>query len=275
MSMSINNPTNISISNEIKMKSPCLNISKIGIVSRNYNDKEDFSESFYDILQYLDSQGCDCALFSLFTLLAKNSLNLDILRFKYLRSIFIEEFEKKDNKRQATCYIVYYSENGNSWKSHPFTQMFGSISNKKPEYLKEFIDEEVPNKRIMGNALVLLCGESNIVKYNKKQIRVEDIYGILKKIPNNTNIILNPIHDRMTRFEMKKKREFLSENNRIVISVWNKGKTFKNDRIDNKSPAYTVFYNGKEKLIKKEHYISKNDPSIEVAIIETELIILK
>jgi len=259
---------NISITKGIEMQSFCLNISKIGIVARNYNDKDDFSESIYDVLEYLDNHGCDCAIFSLFTLLAKNSLKLDNIRFKNLRSIFLEEFKKEDNKRKATSYNVYYSDNGNSWKLHQFIQIFGSLSGKKAEYFKMFVDEEIPNKRILGNALVLLCGESNIVKYNKKQAKIEDIYGILEKIPNNTNIILNPIHDRMTRFEMKIKRAFLSKNNRVVISVWNKGKIFKNDHIDNKSPAYTVFCNGKEKQIPYEHYHSKTDPSIELAIFE-------
>lgn len=39
-----------------------------------------------------------------------------------------------------------------------------------------------------------------------------------------TKIILNPVHDKMTRFEMKLKRRFLPKNNRLVISVWNKEK---------------------------------------------------
>ena len=63
----------------------------------------------------------------------------------------------------------------------------------------------------------------------------------------NVNVILNPIHDRMTRYEMKLKRAFLSENGKWVISVWNKGrKNINGQTRDGKNPAWTVFYDGKE-----------------------------
>jgi len=49
---------------------------------------------------------------------------------------------------------------------------------------------------------------------------------------------------------MKLKRKFLSEKNRWVISVWNKGKNDKNDATkDGSGPAWTVYKNGNEIIV--------------------------
>ena len=66
------------------------------------------------------------------------------------------------------------------------------------------------------------------------------------KINKNVKIILNPIHEKMTRFEMKLKRQFLSKNNRWVISVWNKGKiNSKGKPIGDGVYPWTVYKNGR------------------------------
>lgn len=46
----------------------------------------------------------------------------------------------------------------------------------------------------------------------------------VKKILDDTNIriIFNPGHDQMTRHEMAKKRAYLSEDGRWVVSIWNR-----------------------------------------------------
>ena len=110
--------------------------------------------------------------------------------------------------------------------------------------IDNFVEDEVP-KRVMGNCCVLLCGETNGVKYSKQDKRIHDTFGLREAIPHEASVIMNPIHDRMTRFEMKLKRQFLSENNRWVISVWNKGKQDKNGKTrDGNGPAWTVFNDG-------------------------------
>jgi hypothetical protein len=76
---------------------------------------------------------------------------------------------------------------------------------------------------------------------------------------------LNSGHDRMTRFEMPLKRRFLSQNNRWVISVWNKGKRDSSDRPrDGTKPPWTVFQNGKEIVVKP----IQNQMGVEIGILE-------
>jgi hypothetical protein len=44
------------------------------------------------------------------------------------------------------------------------------------------------------------------------------------------------VHDRMTRFEMDKKRSYLSAADRHLVAVWNKGKVFKNRKTGRSTP---------------------------------------
>jgi hypothetical protein len=89
--------------------------------------------------------------------------------------------------------------------------------------------------------VVIICGESNGVPYHQNSGKVGDDFGLRRSLPKNVTVVLNPVHDWMSRHEMKKKRSYLSENNRWVISVWNRGK-----RRDASGFPWTVFHNGRE-----------------------------
>jgi hypothetical protein len=71
----------------------------------------------------------------------------------------------------------------------------------------------------------------------------------------------------MTRFEMKRKRAFLSEKGRWVISVWNKGKVVGKRRTvrDGGRPAWEVFHNGKEQTIPP---LADSPVGIEIGIVD-------
>lgn len=266
-----------------KSARPILNILKLGIVARNYNElngNSDFSKSMFEILDYIEQQNCDSVLFSLYTLLDTNSLTTELLKskkFKNLRTLFIEEFKFQNGKRINAEFKVYY-KHIDDWHIFKFNQKFDKLKYTKSfknEIISPFF-EEVENERILGNLLILLCGESNIVKYSKLKKDVVDNFNFLNKIPKHTNIILNPVHDKMTRFEMKRKRQFLSKDNRIVVSVWNKGKIFKNGQSrDGSNPPWTIFFNGEEKKIPSENIKFKNTNSkIEIGILEVQKIML-
>lgn len=232
---------------------PSLNIKKLGIVSRDYtttygNGQRDFSHSMLDVLALLDGEGCDAVLFSLYSVIVTSTFSvLEVLKMAALRCIkvvLLEEFIDSE-PREAARFVVYYSLD-RGWKEYEFKQSFGTTTGKSEQEINSFVNMEVP-KRMLGNSCVLLCGETNIVKYSKKiDQQIHDDYGVLDQIPNEVKVILNPIHDRMTRFEMKLKRAFLSRNDRVVISVWNKGRIDKNGNTrDGKNPAWTVYKDGK------------------------------
>jgi len=249
---------------------PELNLTKIGIVARDYrykfsNGYRDFSHVLPALLKLLDSKGCDSVLFSLFSIIPRRGFDVRSAfnNLKNIKSIFIEEFKDGDI-REAGRYVVYYKTR-RGWEEYNFYQVFGTITKMPQSKIDDFVNNEVP-KRILGNCCVLLCGEINGVKYSKDCKQVKDLYGLRAAIPKGVNIVLNPIHDRMTRFEMKLKRQFLSRANRLVISVWNKGKEDKRGKVkDGRKPPWTIFHNGNEKEVDR----LQNEFGIEIGIFDT------
>ena len=230
---------------------PFLKVRKIGILTRDYRTKfpngyRDFSHTLSQVLRRLDDEGCDTVLFSLFSIIPRKGYDprRAFNDLKNIKAVLLEEFQDGET-RKAGRYVIYY-HTASDWKEYEFYQVFGTVTGMPREEIDNFVKHEVP-KRIMDNCCVLLCGETNGVKYSKKDKKINDTFGLRKAIPPNVTVILNPIHDRMTRFEMKLKRKFISENNRWVISVWNKGKQDKNGKTkDGRGPAWTVFHNGSE-----------------------------
>lgn len=212
-------------------------------------------------------------MFSLFTIVKRKSFDaIQILNgLKNIKAVFVEEFTDS-GERNASEYVVYFKIS-NKWKEYRVTQKFGTL-----EYTKTFKDaviepfkKEVKEQRLFGNCTVLLCGETNIVKYSKATKTIDDKFGLLSVLPKRIQVVLNPIHDRMTRFEMKLKRKFLSENNRWVVSVWNKGKVDKNGKVkDGTNPAWTVFHNGKEKHIIPIKCDLPTRTNIEIGVLELQ-----
>jgi hypothetical protein len=233
---------------------PNINITKLGIVSRDYrhtyeNGYRDFGHVLPDVLNMLDDQGCDAVLFSLFSIVKRESYDtmINLNGLENIRAVFLEEFQDGE-PRERGRYVVYHRTK-QGWREYEFYQTFATITGMSRAAIASFVEDEVL-KRILGNCFVLLCGETNGVKYSPDEKTVKDTFGLRAAIPEQASIILNPIHDRMTRFEMKLKKKFLSENHRWVISVWNKGKEDKNGKVkDGSSPAWTVFHNGKEMAI--------------------------
>jgi hypothetical protein len=269
-----------------KSKQPKLRINKLGIVSHDYtgpdDTKKDFSDTFDRILRILDKKGCDSVLFSLFTIDKQKVFNVKVHleSLTNITSVFVEEFINDPDKGPDKLeYFIHYKTQ-NCWEECRFEQIFAKskqlsidteekVTKSKDEKIKvsEFKNYFKCN-RIFGNCAVLLCGETNIVKCSKKDPK-DDVFNFLDTIPSEVTVILNPIHDRMTRFEMMKKRKFLSSNGRWVVSVWNKGKKYHYQkdnnwrRKDEKEPAWTVYHN--ETPIPIENI--SDQPNIEIGIV--------
>ena len=230
-------------------KLPRLAIKRLGVVSRNYEHKyknglRDFSLAMPEILSLLDEKQCDAALFSLYSIIPRGEFDITaaLSKLRNVKAVFLEEFEDTEPRR-VIRYLVYH--NGvDGWQKYEFHQQFATITAMSRNQVLSFVAAEMP-KRILGNCAVLICGESNGVKYFKSDQEIHDTFGMAASIPSDVSIILNPVHDRMTRFEMNMKRAFLSKNARWVVSVWNKGKRDKNGTVkDGVEPAWTVYHNG-------------------------------
>ena len=271
---------------EVVGAKPSLNISKLGIVSRDYwkeyeNGYRDYSQVLPAILKLLDDKGCDSVLFSLYGVIVPPNYNAELCfgTLQNIKVVFMEEFsEDKNDKgyltRIAKRFVVHHRKSDEcEWSQYEIRQCFGSLTERPP--MDKFVKDEMP-RRILGNGCVLLCGETNGVKYSRESKCVKDVFGVRKAIPENVRVILNPVHDRMTRFEMTLKRKFLSEQNRWVVSVWNRGRGLKlklddqsleGQTRDGQHPAWTVYHNGEEKEIEPLDPGLLKDLKVEIGIV--------
>lgn len=234
----------------VRRPAPDIVVSKIGLVTRDYNvtfdnGYRDFSHALPGVLKMLDDEGCDLVLFSLYSLIPRPGYDprAAFTGLKHIKLICVEQFRDNKRGRKPGKYIIYHkAESG--WQPYRLRQLFSRVNRKADrEAVEKLVEEELP-RRILGNCGVLICGETNGVKYDRQAKAVCDIYGLRAAIPPEVTIVLNPIHDRMTRFEMKLKRRFLSEGGRYVISIWNRGKQDMHGRTrDGTGPAWTVFHN--------------------------------
>lgn len=248
---------------------PSLDIKQLALISHDYQFKTlqskadsekryDFSGVFADVLRDIDSWDCDTALFALFTLIGSEQDVLEKLPKDptHLKNVLVEVYT---NPAQDARYSVF-TRTGNAWHLYCFQQKFGSRSYKVD--IDQFVREIVP-ERVMGNVAVLICGEINALKYSPGRKCVEDPNELMSRL-SLVKIILNPIHDKMTRFEMKLKQQYLSQGERWLISVWNKGKKDSAGKTKDGKYAWRVFYNGKEQYVEKV----ENTLGLEIGILD-------
>ena len=240
-------------------------MKKIGIISRNYNKTRDFSRHFEEVLGLLDKEYCDTALFSLYSIDVKDSPfdPLKILeKLKNVKIVIYEEF--LDKKDRTPLQVVIYKKEQN-WSRVEYKQSFSKRAGISTKVLRDFVAHKLPN-RYIENGCLLICGEINGVKYQKNDRYIVDDFGMVKSMPKSVDVVLNPLHDKMIRHEMRKKRRYISKD-RILLSVWNRGKLDKRGKesFDGSSPPFEIFKDGNNLYIK----IAKKIEDVTVAIVDT------
>ena len=216
-------------------------VKKVAVVSHNYNilntyGHQDFAEQASQIHAVCDSEGCDTILYSLFTWDEKSPVprnNQSLFKnLKNVRCIILEV----GNKNSVQIFVEVWIKGEE--RPRIMNQCFAQ-SRDQYERKREFI-RSIP-KRIIGNSLVAICGESNIANYMPSNGNFRDEFGFNGELEaREIRVVFNPLHDYMKRYEMKKKRAYYSENQRMVISVWNMG------RGRESAIPWTVYYNEKD-----------------------------
>jgi len=239
-------------------KTPRLNVTRLGIVARSYSDgHKDFSHAMPAILRLLDGERCDAALFSMDSIARQDSYDpwAGLGELRHVRTLFLEE--------QGGDAVVYHRASQVQSES-PFTQAFGRLKELSQSQIRGFVTDKIP-KRVMGNCCLLLCGEINgvVCSHKDKPWKVHDVHGLMCKIPDSVDVILNPAHYRMIRPEMKLKRQFLSAKGRWSVSVWNKGKLFGGRTLDGTKPPWAVFCNQEEREVR-----ARTEFDVEIGVLD-------
>jgi hypothetical protein len=242
-------------------------IRRIGLVAHDYTvpDEQgepdnrgpyDYSEHFTHINKLCDEHGCDTILYALHTLNPSfNRTHKSIFEsLKHVERIILEV------KQPPNSYVEIWSQ---SQQEPVRADQHFARSKERLKKKQRFLDD-LPLRQI-GSALLVICGESNIVSWKRKSKMIEDRFGFQDRLQDlKIGVVLNPIHDYMRRYEMKKKRRFYSQGGRTVISVWNKGKGK-----ESKLP-WTVFHDGEEKT-EKVQVVSKpfmDRPDICIGVVD-------
>lgn len=235
-------------------------MKRVALVSHDYEvitaegDWDYESRHFRGVNALCDELECDTILYAPYTLARLRAARLQGKVFdsaKNLRAIFLEvcDFTSRGPKNMVAQAWLRDEE-----QPFPMYQRFGS-SQSSTAKKQSFVDD-LPSRQF-GDVLCILCGETNIIRTNRVNDKIEDNYEINKYLESEKiSIVLNPIHDYMRRWEMKTKRRYLSRKERTVLSVWNMGKGREpelpwtvfhddHDRTDEFEPVDSSKYRGK------------------------------
>lgn len=217
-------------------------LQRIAVISHDYTVRDsrglyDYSEHFSEISQACDAHGCDTILYALYTWdQASPTKRTHSVIFDGLANVQRIVLEVGQAPTRYDRVELWTKQN-----SLPaFAVQQFAKSTEKDDLKRDFI-QELPS-RLVSNGLLVLCGESNITSLTRSTGAFRDPFNFVEQLQKlDVNVLLNPIHDYMRRYEMKEKRKFYSMNGRSVVSVWNKG------RGKEAELPWTLFHDGKDR----------------------------
>ena len=162
------------------------NPSKIGLVSRNYQVTKDFSEHMPKIVAVADKNNCDTLIYSMWSLDDSNKKTTKNQIFQNSTNIKRVILETGNLELMSDVKTeIWFKE-----KSEPriIYQRFAKANEEK--YKKELIVDN-SFERIIEDCFILLCGETNIIKYKQKFKTMNDEYQLVDIFENfGINFIL-------------------------------------------------------------------------------------
>jgi hypothetical protein len=247
---------------------PAVNqIRKVALVSHNYNKTDshglyDYSEHFARINKLCDEQGCDTILYALYTWDpgSARARNHDAI-FGSLSHVQRVIFEVGQLAPKPIEHIEVWSRG----EQNPLKAKQRFAKSTDPDDGKRMFMRDLPNRRV-ADGLLVSCGETNIASLVRASGDFNDPHGFTRQLREmNVGPILNPIHDFMTRYEMRKKRGYYSREGRTVISVWNQGK-----RPGEAPLPWTVYHNGTERTsaVRELRRPFRDRPDIRIGVVD-------
>lgn len=242
-------------------------IRRVALVSHNYNRADrrglyDYSEHFAAINALCDEQGCDTILYALFTwdpdLAGFRSHDAIFGGLRHVQRVILEV-------GQPAPKLIEHIEIWSRGQQDPVTVKQRFARSSDPDDGKRMFMGDLPNRRV-ADGLLVSCGETNIASLVRATGGFNDPYGFTRQLSEmNVGPILNPIHDFMTRYEMRKKRGYYSREGRAVLSVWNQGK-----RAGEAALPWTVYHDGIDRTSTVEELCTPftDRPDIRIGVVD-------
>ena len=240
-------------------------ISRLSLISHDYNVPDslghyDYSEHFAQINRLCDAEGCDTILYALYTWDRRSPVLLDhdaIFRgLTHVHRVILEIGQPPVSFEQVQVWVRGCQA--------PVLAQQRFASSSAPRRSKQAFLGDLDQRRI-ADAVPVLCGETNIASLVRGSDRYADPYRFSDRLREmDVRLVLNPIHDYMRRYEMRRKRRYYSHGGRTVISVWNQGR-----RKEAHMP-WTVFHDGGEKTdaVRELHHPIGDRVDIRIGIID-------
>ncbi|MCK4659203.1 MAG: hypothetical protein KAV82_06735 [Phycisphaerae bacterium] len=204
-------------------------VAKIAVVSHNYDvldskGRWDYSEDVSQINNICDQYGCDTIMYALYTWDTSSRIprthEAIFENLQNVKRILMEVGRlSAEDEDQYNLRLEFWTRD----EEQPVT--FGQVFGKATQVAKcgDTLVSSLEERRV-ADTMPIICGETNIVSISHKTKRASDPFHVRHHLAKlGVSVVLNPIHDRMSRWEMPMKRAFLSRPDRTVVSVWNAG----------------------------------------------------
>jgi hypothetical protein len=234
------------------------NPRRILLVARDLQ-QADFSDHIAPVMKVAEAQKADTVSFALFTFREQGHSWGDFFRGnRTVQRVLIEigDFEKANGKQVTQLWQRHRR------KPTVMVRQFARSSepaNRKLSLISKF------KSRVFGTMLTLICGELSIINTVRGSERIKDPFGFRKLMRRaKIDVVLAPAHTRMARYEMNIKRQALSRNRRLLVSVWN---TDTNNKLSGKTP-WVAYRNGRKIPIETIANPVRSRPDIQFGLVD-------